>query len=89
MPNITEPITAADAESAARDIVRRLVRRWQDAGLPNSAVAEALVEAGFVHLVQARGPAAAASVLQRLLSELGTPARIVRQEAIRRTGTVA
>jgi hypothetical protein len=85
----TDPIVPEQAASAARDIVRMLVTRWREGGLPSSALAEVLVDVGFVQLVQARGPAAAASVLQRLLSELETPARIVRQDAGRRTRTVA
>ncbi len=70
LDNRAQPITPEHPASAARDIVAKLVTKWREAGLPSIPLAEALIDAGLEQVSNARGPAAAVSVLQELIRRI-------------------
>ncbi len=73
--NPEQPIKPEHAASAARNIIARLVAQWREGGLPLEALSEGLIEEGLEQIISERGPAAAVSVLQHVITE--TQKRII------------
>ena len=68
------PITTDEAASAAHDILLFVIEKWRKAALPQSALAEALIDAGATEVVRTQGPAGAAAMLLKLANEFGRSA---------------
>jgi len=80
------PITTDEAVSAAHDILGFAIAKWRNAALPQSALAEALIDAGVAEAVRTHGPGGAAAMLLKLADEFGRSASGSRYGSVSTTG---
>ena len=83
------PITSDEAASAAHDILGFVIAKWRNAALPQSALAEALIDAGVAEAVRTRGPQGAAAMFLKLANEFGRSATGNRDGSVSTTGRAA